>query len=276
MNGYQLLGLSNDDNECTGDPRVFTRLSSNMNWILSQMAAHSSSPASYPSQFAIELTITELALVPGSKLTIYEGSSAVASSIAKRDMSKDGGDDTVDDAELDSTCQAPFHTMTTEGALLIMLDMGTVSNPARDDLPDLKDLGFKATYALDGCAGKDCAATASCNTSVTWELMGPQYEDKGKGYTGGLGKRMVRNAREEFGVWTCIRDWDPLEQIACGAQKGELACFWFEEISKRFVFQGLNSKVRLVTAAQDKTGKDIEANLLKGKTLATSPNQAHV
>ena len=39
---------------------------------------------------------------------------------------------------------------------------------------------------------------------------------------------MVKRADKEYGVWACVRDWSPEEQIACGAQHNELACFWFE------------------------------------------------
>lgn len=35
----------------------------------------------------------------------------------------------------------------------------------------------------------------------------------------------MRTHDTEYGVWTCIRDWDAEEQLACGAQKGAHTLF---------------------------------------------------
>ena len=110
----------------------------------------------------------------------------------------------------------------------------------------MQTMGFTAKFGLRECE----SCTDQCETSVTWDKMGPMFEDKGKGYTGGLGKRMVKRVDREYGVWACMRDWSPAEQIACGARNKELACFWFEEKSRHFEFKGLNDKTRLVTPAQ--------------------------
>ena len=75
-----------------------------------------------------------------------------------------------------------------------------------------------------------------------------------QGFTGGLGKRMVKRADKEYGVWACVRDWNEMEQIACGARHHELACFWYEEKHRTFDFKGLNHETRLVTAAQYEHG----------------------
>jgi len=64
-----------------------------------------------------------------------------------------------------------------------------------------------------------------------------------------------------------MRDWNSAEQLACGAQIGELACFWFEEKKGRFEFQGMNSKVRLVTEEAERRGHAVEEKLLRGRTF---------
>jgi len=176
----------------------------------------------------------------------------------------------MDDGELDSKCQTPW-AGTSKGAMLLILDMPPGGSHGCDE-ECIQTMGFTAKFGLRECE----TCTDGCHTSVTWDKMGPMFEDKGKGYTGGLGKRMVKRIDREYGVWACMRDWSPAEQIECGARHKELACFWFEEKSRHFEFKGLNDKTRLVTPAQHKHGLDVEDSQLRGRTLATSPDQAHV
>lgn len=51
--------------------------------------------------------------------------------------------------------------------------------------------------------------------------------------------------------------------------------FWYEEKHRTFDFKGLNHETRLVTAAQYEHGMSVEDHTLRGRTLATSPDQAH-
>lgn len=179
----------------------------------------------------------------------------------------------LDEGVLDSKCQVPWMGETHHGAMLLMLEMPhTHSKNVHCDQECVNTMGFRATFGTKECP--EC--TENCSTSVTWDKMGPMFEDKGKGYTGGLGKRMVKRADVEYGVWACMRDWSPKEQIACGARNKELACFWFEEKKRVFEFKGLNEKTRLVTPQQYDHGLAVEANNLRGRTLATSPEQAHM
>jgi hypothetical protein len=112
--------------------------------------------------------------------------------------------------------------------------------------------------------------------SVLWDKIGPNFEEQGKAYTGGLGRLMVKRREIEYGVWTCMRDWDDEEQLACGSCINELACFWFDEKSREFHFKGLNDQTRLVTPQQYGQGLELETRNLRGRTLSTSPEQAHV
>jgi len=253
-----LLGLAHSDDCGSGLPAVFTRVSSSLQWIratVPELSAH-------PKQFNMRLMIEELGLPDGANLTIYSGPNL-------------DEDKVVSNGVLDTKCDVPWETSTYEGAMLLVLEMpeqGGRKGPPVCDQECVDTMGIKASFALDDCP--EC--TKDCEMSVTWEKMGPMFEDKGKGYTGGLGKRMVKRVDKEFGVWACVRDWDDAEQMKCGAKHNELACFWFEEKKRHFEFKGLNEKTRLVTPAQHAHGIAVEEKILRGRTLATSPNQAHI
>lgn len=282
--GLQLVGLSNDDHMCDENlPAVFTRVSSYLQWIRATLAAFGPAYARHP-DLTLKLSISQIYVPDGFEVKVYKGVDETEvnlvgweQGVERQDMEKL--------AVLDSKCQAskedPFNAISKGGAMFIML-APSESGPSSSvcDAECVEMMGFTAKFGLgDGeCIGKaaECPATKDCTTSVTWSEFGPHYEDKGKGYTGGLGKRMVKRHDHEYGVWACLRDWSPEEQLMCGTQIGELACFWFEEKKRKFDFQGLNSKTRLVTPAQEKHGKDVEDKALRGRTLATSPYQEHV
>jgi len=252
VDGSVLLGLAHSDDCGSGLPAVFTRVSSSLQWIratVPELSAH-------PHQYTMKLMIEELGLPTGATLKIFEGPN-----FEQEKMVADG--------ELETKCSVPWETETSKGAMLIVLEMPE-RVPECDNVC-VDTMAIKASFALNDC--EEC--TENCSLSVKWDKMGPMFEDKGKGYTGGLGKRMVKRIDKEFGVWACVRDWDDEEQMACGAQHNELACFWFEEKSREFQFKGLNEQTRLVTPAQHKHGMDVEDGSLRERTLATSPDQSH-
>ena len=158
--------------------------------------------------------------------------------------------------------------------MLLVLEMphhGKGSETCDEECVDT--MGFKATFALEDCP----ACTRDCLLGLTWEkFLALEMETKGKAYTGGLGKTVVKRLNVEYGEWLCLRDWNTTEQIWCGARNKELACFWFEAKTRTFDFQGLNGKTRLVNPAHYERGLSVENNKLRGRTLATSPDQAHV
>lgn len=253
VDGHVLLGLGVLD-EHPDMPAIFTRVSSSLQWIY----AIAPQLSSYPSQFDIDITVEQIGLPHNATLMVHH-------------MAAEGGEESLMmDGILDSKCMTPW-SGTASGAMLLILDMPPGgSHGCHEEC--IQTMGFTAKFGLRECE----SCTDQCETSVTWDKMGPMFEDKGKGYTGGLGKRMVKRVDREYGVWACMRDWSPAEQIACGARNKELACFWFEEKSRHFEFKGLNDKTRLVTPAQHKHGLDVEDSMLRGRTLATSPDQAHV
>jgi len=52
-------------------------------------------------------------------------------------------------------------------------------------------------------------------------------------------------------------------------------CLETQEKHRTFDFKGLNKETRLVTPAQYEHGVTVEDHMLRGRTLATSPDQAH-
>lgn len=252
VDGYVLLGLGTLDAHADL-PAIFTRISSSLQWIY----AISPKLSSFPQQYTMGITVEQIGLPHNATLTVYP-------------MGAETGT-TMEDGVLDSKCMTPWEGSSASGAMLLILDMPPGGSEGCDE-ECIQTMGFTAKFGLEECE----TCTDQCATSVTWDKMGPMFEDKGKGYTGGLGKRMVKRIDREYGVWACMRDWSPAEQIACGARHKELACFWFEEKSRHFEFKGLNDKTRLVTPAQYNHGLSVEDSLLRGRTLATSPDQAHV
>jgi hypothetical protein len=175
--------------------------------------------------------------------------------------------------QIDSKCDVPMRLQTKNGAILLMLEMRRNATPKGPSCGQdcMETLGLKASFNLLPCA----SCTRNCSLSLTWgELR--QFEDKGQAYMGGLGMRRVQKAGVKYDVWSCVRDWDEEEQLACGARRNELACFWFEENSQQFHFKGLNQKTKLVSREQYARGMEMEARSLQGRTLSTSKEQAHV
>lgn len=240
VQGHVLLGLGTVD-EHPGLPAIFTRVSSSLQWIY----AVAPKLSSFPAQFSMDISVEQIGLPHNATLTLYP-LAAESSQI-------------MDDGVLDTKCMTPWEGSSSSGAMLLILDMPSGGSMGCDE-ECIQTMGFTAKFGLAECE----TCTEKCETSVTWDKMGPMFEDKGKGYTGGLGKRMVKRIDREYGVWACMRDWSPAEQIECGARHKELACFWFEEKSRHFEFKGLNDKTRLVTPAQVRGTPALQIMLLLG------------
>jgi hypothetical protein len=193
--------------------------------------------------------------------------------------------------------QVPWRASTKQGAMLIMLHMDH-KGPFTCDHHCVDTLGMTATFGVKFL--KSTRVVISCSTCAWHWLFGnlcracgvllfqadcqycadgcalsvplrqiAELERNGKGHTGGLGKRMVKRADKEYGVWACLRDWSPEEQIACGARNRELACFYFDEKKSQFDFKGLNHTTHLVTPAAYERGLSVEDHMLRGHTLDT-------
>jgi secreted trypsin-like serine protease len=284
-----LLGLATND-DCGGGPTsalpaVFTRVSSSLQWIRANVFEISM----HPEQFTMQLNVTEMGLPEGARVSVFNSASkGVADFASWYKTGPFGGlpscsDIVTENCEIDSNCRVPLQTLTKHGAMLLILEMpgsnlgglNLVSESGSSvdcNKECVETMGFKASFGLVPCSG----CTSNCSLSVSWDRMGPHFQAKGKGYTGGLGLRTVKRPNREYGVWSCVRDWNESEQAKCGARHKDLACFWFEEKTSKFHFKGLNDEARLVTPEQYSQGLEMEANDLRGRTLSTSPDQAHV
>ncbi len=69
------------------------------------------------------------------------------------------------------------------------------------------------------------------------------YVSSGKSFTGGLGHKASYVNEDEYGVLACVRDWDMEEQLACGVGARQLACFRFDESSKKFHLYDTNDEL---------------------------------
>ena len=78
--------------------------------------------------------------------------------------------------------QVPWGTQTSQGAMLIMLHMPTHQPSCDKECVDT--MGFTAKFDLAPC--DHCVS--GCHMSVPWDKMGPEFEDKGKGFKGTKGK----------------------------------------------------------------------------------------
>jgi len=117
---------------------------------------------------------------------------------------------------IDSKCQVPVRISTNDGAILLVLEMpqdtaasALTPNAPKCDQECMESLGLTASFGLVPCA--EC--TRNCSLSLPWEKLGPNFEDKGKGYTGGLGRSTVKQGAVDYGVWMCVRDWGDEEQV---------------------------------------------------------------
>jgi hypothetical protein len=65
-------------------------------------------------------------------------------------------------------------------------------------------------------------------------------------FSGGLGVLAQKTSTTSYGVWACVKNWDPQQELYCGAGPDRLSCFKYEDKSQHFDFWGLNSDLRLV------------------------------
>mmetsp|Transcript_22045 Transcript_22045/g.44893 ORF Transcript_22045/g.44893 Transcript_22045/m.44893 type:complete len:679 (-) Transcript_22045:134-2170(-) len=290
-NVTKLVGVATGVGEgCSGAgyPALFTRASSVMQWVLSLDHGYAVHPA-----MRLQLTVKELGLPAHARLDVYSGSTTMYPAPG---------------SPLDSKCQVPaVFDDAGMGSMLVVLTVAPHNRTMPCDDECFGQLGLEAEFELVGCeqsfrmamgeTQQECedpmmGGIAGCDFSpaegpdgpscvqppapmtVPWSKLGPM-EDEGKVYSGGLGKRAMKDSRVEYGVWTCIRDWDAEEQRACGARTGELCCYWFDERSRQWHFQGLNSETKLVREEEYEHGLEVERRRLMGHTLRTSPNQLH-
>ena len=273
--GPVLIGIKPAPMDCSTPysdilPASFTRISQVLPWIKSAMD-HSMHPAE-----KLVVTVEALSMPAGGNLTIYAGSSEHPQMVKEILDSKCQAGSVLDDDGSGSILitytpgNLPVDTNCGPECLeefRFEIEVGPIgcaenfehqkgnASHAKEmcELPGYHLHGDGASGGIHGChymppMGPDMPGTCmnpSCTMSERWQSLGPM-EVAGKAFSGGLGHKMVKNASHEFGVWTCVRDWNATEQLMCGVRPHELGCFWFEENSREWAFQGVNHKTRLV------------------------------
>ena len=111
-------------------------------------------------------------------------------------------------------------------------------------------------------------AGCRCELSLAWPNITALVK-LGKAFSSTLGRKAQRSAKGHYGVWACVRDWNPEEMLKCGVGPRQLACFRFEEKSREFHFYGSNEKVKLVSEEAFRGG------LIKEEDVMASLPRAH-
>lgn len=273
--GPVLIGIKPAPMDCSTSfsdilPASFTRISQVLPWIKSAM-----DHATHPAEKLIA-TVKALSMPAGGNLTIYGGSSEHPQMVKEILDSKCQAGSVIDDDGRGSILitytpgNLPVDTNCGPECLkefrfeIEVEPMGCAENfeHQKGNASFAKEMCEEPGYHLhgDGASGgiRGCqymppmvhgeqgtCMQPKCTMSERWQALGPM-EVAGKAFSGGLGHKMVKNASHEFGVWTCLRDWNATEQLLCGVRPNELGCFWFEENSREWAFQGVNHKTRLV------------------------------
>jgi hypothetical protein len=285
--GPVLIGIKPAPMDCQSSysdilPATFTRISQVLPWIKSAMD-HSMHPAE-----KLVVKVEALSMPAGGNLTIYGGSSEHPQMVKEILDSKCQAGSVLDDDGSGSIlitytpgnlpvdtncgpeCLKEFRFEIEVGPIGCAENFGHQKGNASHAKEMCEDPGYHvhgdgASGGIHGChymppmgpGGQGTCMNPNCTMSERWQSLGPM-EVAGKAFSGGLGHKMVKNASHEFGVWTCVRDWNATEQLMCGVRPHELGCFWFEENSREWAFQGVNHKTRLVENAKYVNGLNKE------------------
>mmetsp|Transcript_52676 Transcript_52676/g.128701 ORF Transcript_52676/g.128701 Transcript_52676/m.128701 type:complete len:254 (+) Transcript_52676:972-1733(+) len=110
---------------------------------------------------------------------------------------------------------------------------------------------FKAYQLLAAQAQCDLLSARACKLEMDWRGV-RERKLSSTAFSGGLGDLASQHPstawdpRREYGVWACLRDWDPYAQLQCGAGAGAHVCFKYDEVSESFHSWGLNKDLRVV------------------------------
>lgn len=286
--GPVLIGIKPAPMDCsTGGemPATFTRISQMLPWIKSTMMQ-----SMHPAEKLI-MTVQALQMPDGGNLTIYSGSYESNNNLKEVLDSKCQAGSVHDDEGMGAmlVTYTPGHLPTDPtcgpeclsefGFEMEFSPVGCQENfdLQMGNMTQEKNMCENPLWSWDGSMmeGSDggiagchymppmkagergMCMSPKCNLTERWQALGPM-EVAGKAFSGGLGHRMVKNVSHEFGVWTCLRDWNDQEQLMCGVRPHELGCFWFEEQSREWSFQGVNHQTRLVENRKYASGLDKE------------------
>jgi hypothetical protein len=237
-----LIGLLSQGDVCDG-PAAFIRVDEVRQWVLAVIGQHH----------------TDDVFHPAAKFSLHVKS---VSAPAEWMLSISAG--AVQDPEMDASVNRFFGGCNEEGTEILDIGKGAMlvefGADACDEEP-CQPVEIVLSWKAEGCAAAKSHGTCAslpncmwindgcqenqCQLNLGWKEV-LQMVKKGDAYTAGMGKKAVRNAYMEMGVWVCVRDWNPVMQSACGVGAGEFACFGYEEKTKEFLPLGPNSVRKLV------------------------------
>jgi len=291
---HVLLGVKGDISVCNPLPVTYTRASEVRQWVLSNVMGGSVHPA-----LKLTAEVKQIQMPNHGTLKIYQGTTEDPMMMA---------------ADLDSKCQAGHMSDDGgAGGLLIVYQPGNGTRDTSCGPSCLDMQGFEIEIEAHGCEdnfasqrnfskgscedpmwhdmqthmggiagcmyrepmnGMPAMCTSPmCEMTERWQALGPM-EVAGTAFAGGLGHRMTKNQTHEYGVWTCVRDWNEEEQLRCAVRPNELGCYWFEEKTRVWSFRGVNGEARLVEKARYEQGLDAEEARLAQHVLLPGPRKA--
>eukprot|EP00285_Hemiselmis_virescens_P007505 CAMPEP_0173378848 /NCGR_PEP_ID=MMETSP1356-20130122/1963_1 /TAXON_ID=77927 ORGANISM="Hemiselmis virescens, Strain PCC157" /NCGR_SAMPLE_ID=MMETSP1356 /ASSEMBLY_ACC=CAM_ASM_000847 /LENGTH=896 /DNA_ID=CAMNT_0014332057 /DNA_START=81 /DNA_END=2771 /DNA_ORIENTATION=- len=277
---HVLLGIKSDISVCNPLPVAYTRISQVRQWILSATMGGSVFPA-----MKLKVTVEKIMMPNHGTLKIYQGTYEDHANMAVEldskcqagHVSDDGGMGGVlivyqpGNASRDTSCGPTC--LDEQGFEIDIEAVGCEANFMAQANHSEGSCIDPHWHAMDGAMGgihgcqyhkasMDGSMPAMCTSPMCemterWQALGPM-EVAGTAFAGGLGHRMEKNQTHEYGVWTCVRDWNEDEQLRCGVRPNELGCYWFEEMTRTWSWRGVNGEARLVEKARYEQGLDAE------------------
>mmetsp|Transcript_11282 Transcript_11282/g.27379 ORF Transcript_11282/g.27379 Transcript_11282/m.27379 type:complete len:893 (+) Transcript_11282:103-2781(+) len=290
---HMLLGIKGDISVCNPLPVTYTRASEVRQWVLSNMKGGAVHPAT-----KLTVEVKKILMPQHGTLNIYQGTAehpgnmavSLDSKCQAGHMSDDGGMGGVlivyqpGNGTRDTSCGPSCLDMQgfeieveTVGCEDNFMKQGNWSKGSCEDPMWHDNMGHMGgiagcTYHMPMGGMPASCASPMCEMTERWQALGPM-EVAGNAFAGGLGHRMTKNQTHEFGVWTCVRDWNEEEQLRCAVRPNELGCYWFEEKTRVWSWRGVNGEARLVEKARYEQGLDAEETRLAQHVLLPGPRK---
>jgi hypothetical protein len=235
-----LVGLLTAGDVCNG-PAVFTRVDAVRQWVLAVIGKHHRDEVIHPNA-NISVHVKSVSPPAGWMVSITTGAAH---------------DPSAPPSVFSGGCNEEGTEIHDNGSGAMLVEFGVDACLKEPCQP----VEFVLSWKAEGCAAVKSHATCAARPNCMWINDGCQESEcsldlgwkevlhmvkTGDAFTAGMGKKAVRNAYMDMGVWVCLRDWDPEMQAACGVGAGEYACFGYEEKTKQFLPLGPNSVRKLV------------------------------
>ncbi|KAJ1494327.1 hypothetical protein T484DRAFT_1877962, partial [Baffinella frigidus] len=100
----------------------------------------------------------------------------------------------------------------------------------------------RAMGGIEGCVFADDQCRPPCQVNLDKERL-TEMAMSGRAIRGGLGEMTVPGM---YTSYFCVKDWNPLEQLSCGARPDEFVCFRLNDQTGQAEYMGLNRDRHLV------------------------------